>query len=569
MILSQTRRKAFLLAVIVIISVLCPNALADMVLTNRDTEVFINQNGNIVSAGTIPVDTALNRVAVNGEWAMVTADGNTGVVRADSISGVINTKNATVYATCDTAIHNSYSAASGIVGNVPNGAAMTSYAAAGNWVYVSYNGVQGFVCLNALTLTPPAQPAPQPQPEQTMSVTAYASVDGARVVNTQGKPAGTVPLNTEVTVVAVANGICRVTRGGVTAYMLQSELSPTPIAVQEPAPAPEAPAPQNNGITTITPTTFYVQNNNAQVRNGNGTLLGTLPVNTALTVDAYNDTIAHVTMNGYGAFMLKSDLGPNPVQTEAPQQPAPSTDTTVSATFYVCHDNAVVKDGSGKTLCTLPLNTAVTVTGYNDTVARVQNGNVVAYMLKSDLSPSKTVQVIGYGATGDAVKSIQTRLQSLGYFSGSIGGNYLDLTKAAVIAFQTVHGLTATGECDEQTLSVMFSDSAKKNPALTQPAAGSAATPATGTAKEMDWWNSGIQSVFPRGATATITDVDTRIAWRETRYGGTNHADVQPTTAADTAAMKQAVGSWSWTRRAIFVTINGVNYAASMNCMPH
>jgi hypothetical protein len=53
------------------------------------------------------------------------------------------------------------------------------------------------------------------------------------------------------------------------------------------------------------------------------------------------------------------------------------------------------------------------------------------------------------------------------------------------------------------------------------------------------------------------------------RKGGTNHADVQPLTAADTAAMKAAVGSWSWNRRAIFVTINGVNYAASMNCMPH
>ena len=33
--------------------------------------------------------------------------------------------------------------------------------------------------------------------------------------------------------------------------------------------------------------------------------------------------------------------------------------------------------------------------------------------------------------------------------------------------------------------------------------------------------------------------------------------------------MKKACGSWSWKRRAIFVTINGVNYAASMNCMPH
>jgi len=34
--------------------------------------------------------------------------------------------------------------------------------------------------------------------------------------------------------------------------------------------------------------------------------------------------------------------------------------------------------------------------------------------------------------------------------------------------------------------------------------------------------------------------------------------------------MKEAAGgSWTWDRRAIWVTIDGVTYAASMNCMPH
>lgn len=95
------------------------------------------------------------------------------------------------------------------------------------------------------------------------------------------------------------------------------------------------------------------------------------------------------------------------------------------------------------------------------------------------------------------------------------------------------------------------------------------AVPARGTAKAMDWWTSGIQEIFARGTTATITDVATGIAWKEMRKGGTNHADTQPLTAEDTAAMKAAVGDWSWARRAVIVTIDGVNYAASMNCMPH
>ena len=79
-----------------------------------------------------------------------------------------------------------------------------------------------------------------------------------------------------------------------------------------------------------------------------------------------------------------------------------------------------------------------------------------------------------------------------------------------------------------------------------------------------------IQKVFKVGVIATVTDVDTGISWRVKRSGGSNHADVQPLTAADTAKMKKAYGgSWSWNRRAIWVTIDGVTYAASMNGMPH
>ena len=88
--------------------------------------------------------------------------------------------------------------------------------------------------------------------------------------------------------------------------------------------------------------------------------------------------------------------------------------------------------------------------------------------------------------------------------------------------------------------------------------------------RNADWWTSDIQSVFARGVTATITDVKTGISWKEIRKGGTNHADVQPVSAEDTAKLKKVYGGvWSWNRRAIWVTINGVTYAASMNGMPH
>ena len=178
-----------------------------------------------------------------------------------------------------------------------------------------------------------------------------------------------------------------------------------------------------------------------------------------------------------------------------------------------------------------------------------------------------------YGEVDTAKLVRIDRLLELGYFTGSVGGNYLDLTKSAVAAFQSAAKLNVTGIVDAQTLAKMFADDAPKAPRKDDSGSTNAGTttarPATGTAVEADWWKSDIQSIYARGTTATVTDVETGIAWNEYRGGGTNHADVQPATAADTANMKKACGSWSWKRRAIFVTINGVNYAASMNCMPH
>lgn len=171
---------------------------------------------------------------------------------------------------------------------------------------------------------------------------------------------------------------------------------------------------------------------------------------------------------------------------------------------------------------------------------------------------------LSYGCHGEEVKAIQRRLKELGYFDGVIGGNYLVKTTKAVEAFQEDAGLQIDGVVDAVTHSKIFSDDA---PQKEKPES----TILTGkTVKEMDWWKSDIQKIFAKGTDATITDVRTGLTWREQRRGGTNHADVQPLTAEDTAALKKAYGGkWSWNRRPIWVTINGQNYAASMNGMPH
>ena len=53
------------------------------------------------------------------------------------------------------------------------------------------------------------------------------------------------------------------------------------------------------------------------------------------------------------------------------------------------------------------------------------------------MSDTKNLQgTYKYGCKGEDVKEIQRRLKTLGYFSGTIGGNYLTKTETAVKAFQ-------------------------------------------------------------------------------------------------------------------------------------
>ncbi len=192
---------------------------------------------------------------------------------------------------------------------------------------------------------------------------------------------------------------------------------------------------------------------------------------------------------------------------------------------------------------------------------------------KNEKNDKNEYKALKKGDKGEAVKKLQKRLKELGYFDGNVAGNYYSITAKAVKEFQKAADIKATGNANVATQKALFASNAPKKSDAKKGDATSDKKDSdkkSSKVKEADWWTSNIQQVFARGTTATITDVATGISWKEQRRGGTNHADVQPLTAADTAKMKQAYGgSWSWDRRAVWVTVGGQTYAASMNGMPH
>ena len=160
------------------------------------------------------------------------------------------------------------------------------------------------------------------------------------------------------------------------------------------------------------------------------------------------------------------------------------------------------------------------------------------------------------GATGTAVKTLQTNLKKLGFYTAYVDGSFGSTTESAVKAFQKKYGLTADGVAGSATLKKIES-------------AVASASSGKITTERLDWFNGG-KNVIPNGAVFQIKDVSTGLIFSVRRQSGGNHMDAEPLTAEDTAILKKINGgTFSWRRRAVLVKYNGHVYAASIYSEPH
>ncbi len=88
--------------------------------------------------------------------------------------------------------------------------------------------------------------------------------------------------------------------------------------------------------------------------------------------------------------------------------------------------------------------------------------------------PTRTLRS---GMEGDDVASVQRRLQELGYYSGTITGEYRIGTVNAVVSFQRLNGLNADGVAGKATYGKLFSNQAVAAPQATTPPQPQPTTP--------------------------------------------------------------------------------------------
>lgn len=193
-----------------------------------------------------------------------------------------------------------------------------------------------------------------------------------------------------------------------------------------------------------------------------------------------------------------------------------------------------------------------------------------------DTPPAAGYRRLEIGSTGEDVSRLQQELSRLGYLRGSYTpGTYDYQTRQAVMDYQRAVGLLVDGIAGSDTQHKLY-NTVPEDPYV--PGTGGTVSPTIYPMEKVDWYSGDIDRFWGRGETAILTDVTTRISFRVKRWAGGYHADVEPLTAADTAAMCQVYGVRSaqeildknlYQRRPVWITLKGRSFAASIYGVPH
>lgn len=190
------------------------------------------------------------------------------------------------------------------------------------------------------------------------------------------------------------------------------------------------------------------------------------------------------------------------------------------------------------------------------------------------------------GSRGTAVVTLQNDLRKAGFFSAKSTGYFGSVTKNSVLKLQKKYGLKADGIVGTKTFKAINNALSKVSSMETSSSLATAkllsSTQSDVTTQKITSrggddrtgylipWFGGVEEIFARDSDATVYDIETGMSFNVKRSYGYNHADCEPLTARDTEIMKEIYGGqWSWSRRAIVVTVNGMKIPASMAGMPH
>lgn len=193
-----------------------------------------------------------------------------------------------------------------------------------------------------------------------------------------------------------------------------------------------------------------------------------------------------------------------------------------------------------------------------------------------DAPPTASYRTLEIGSSGEDVRRLQQELSRIGYLEAAyISGTFDTPTGTAVRAYQKAVGLFVDGIAGDRTQHKLFNTVPEET---YEPGTGGTVSPTLYPVEKVDWVTGDISTFWSRGETAILTDVRTKISFRVKRHEGGLHADVEPLTAADTAAMCRVYGVNNaqeileknlYQRRPVWISLKGRSFAASIYGVPH
>ena len=373
---------------------------------------------------------------------------------------------------------------SAIRGTLKNGQSVTVTGTSGAWSQISTGSVSGYVMTQYLSIatqptpSPEITPAPTDVPARNDAATVKLGNSSSRLNVRRGPGTNTAVIGTlshgqRVTVIGASGSWSQISTETLSGYVmtsyLQSAKADSPETTSEPE-TTNAPDGETLKYGSTGEAVKTLQRALQKLGYFTGSIGGNYLNQTEEAVRAYQQG-SGLTVDGIAAPEIQRMIlkAASAIVSESTATPAPETSGAAATVKLGNPSSRLNVRASASTASsivgTLNHGQSVVITGTSGAWSRITAGKISGYVMTQYLqagsassaepTAQQTVQptaapetddkTLRYGSTGEAVKAIQRKLKELGYFDGSIGGNYLTKTEAAVKAFQSANGLTADG----------------------------------------------------------------------------------------------------------------------------
>ncbi len=294
---------------------------------------------------------------------------------------------------------------------------------------------------------------------------------------------------TTILVTGKSGNFYKVEVEGTPGYIQKDFVSTDSASMYTPTPVPEATQETVTGYPYETVTTAGV--NLRETKSTSAAIVAKIPSGADIVVRSVSGTWAEIEYQAYLGYVKKSYVAlkkvadptptPTPVITLSPEESAGSyivlskgsEGADVKALQQALLELGFLNGEADGKFGSATENALILFEQANDYPISVEaDANLQAFLFcgkpKNAEGVATKVTVVSavagasmqLGNTGDAVVKLQSRLSSLGYYTGAASGTYDKETKKAVAAFQKKNGLTSDGIAGKATQDVLYSSAA-------------------------------------------------------------------------------------------------------------